>query len=295
MRYTQLRAFDAVARYGGFVMAAEHLRLTQPAISIQVRNLEEEYALKLFKRGGGAIALTLAGQRLFALTRTLFAIEDQVRDFLNETKDLNSGDLRLSVDGPHLAMSIIAAFRNRYPNIQLSVSSGNAHSVWTDLIEGRADVVIVANPPGDQRVTVQPIRESNLHVLVPVNHPWCNRQSIKMSALDRQPAILREPQSNTRRTLDKILNDSNCTLNVIMELGGREATMEAVAAGLGLGFVFADEALNDNRLKSIPITGTRFNNLDTVAALNSHRQRGVVKAFFNITEEWSTQNRTIDR
>lgn len=290
MRHTQLRAFDAVARYGGFVMAAEHLRLTQPAISIQVRNLEEEYALKLFRRGGGMIELTPAGQRLFALTRSFFAAEDQVRDFLNEAKDLDTGDLRLSVDGPHLAMALIATFRERYPNIQLIVSSGNAHSVWTDLIEGRADVVIVANPPANQRVTVQPIRESALHVLIPTNHPWSGRKSIKINALAGHPVILREVQSNTRRTLDKILIDSNCTLDVIMELGGREETMEAVAAGLGLGFVFAEEALNDQRVKSILISDAKIKNLDMIAALNTHRQRGVVKAFFDVVNEWSSQN-----
>ncbi len=290
MRHTQLHAFDAVARQGGFVAAAEHLHLTQPALTIQVRALEEQYALKLFSRSGGRVKLTEAGRQLFVLTRELFAVEDRVRDYLTASRDLDSGELRLSVDGPHLAMNLIAAFRQRYPKIQLSVSSGNAHSVWQDLIEGRADVVIVANPPDDQRVDIQPIRRSGLHVLVDAQHPWATRKKVKLTELVGQSAILREPQSNTRRTLDRALADTGLDLGVIMELGGREATLEAVAAGLGIGFVFAHEVGNDKRVRSVPLTGVKFTNLDTVAALNSHRQRGVVEAFFNVVESWADLN-----
>jgi len=290
MRHTQLRAFDAVARYGGFVIAAEHLGLTQPALTIQVRALEDEYAVKLFKRSGGRVRLTEAGKNLFQLTRELFAVEDRVRDFLTDSKDLESGELRLSVDGPHLGMALIAAFRQRYPKIKLAVSSGNAHAVWQDLIEGRADVVVVANPPKDRRVDIMPIRRSGLHVLVPKGHAWATRKSVRISDLAGQPVVLREPQSNTRRTLDRALEAKAISLDVIMELGGRETTLEAVATGLGLGFVFAHEVSGDRRLKSVPLSGTKVSNLDTLAALISHRRRGVVRAFFEVVENWRTLN-----
>jgi LysR family transcriptional regulator, low CO2-responsive transcriptional regulator len=288
MRFTQLRAFDAVARHGGFVAAAQQVGLTQPALTIQVRALEEDYALKLFKRKGGKVRLTQAGQQLFQLTRELFAVEDRVRDFLRESKELESGELRLSVDGPHLAMALIAAFQKRYPKIRLAVSSGNAHSVWRDLIDGRADVVVVANPPDNKRTDIAPIRESRLHVLVPINHPWASRDSVAVRELSAEPAVLREPRSNTRRTLDLVLKDSKTVLDVVMELGGREATLEAVAAGLGIGFVFAHEVSADIRVRSIPLSGTKYRNIDTVAALTTHRRRGVVDAFFSVVRDWST-------
>jgi aminoethylphosphonate catabolism LysR family transcriptional regulator len=294
MRYTQLRTFDAVARRGGFVAAAEYLHLTQPAVSIQVRSLEDDYAVKLFRRAGGKVSLTNTGQELFALTRELFAVEDRVRDFLKGSKELESGDLRLSVDGPHLAMALIAAFRQQYPKIQLEVSSGNAHSVWQDLMEGRCDVAVVANPPDDTKVTIQPIRLSDLHVLVPSAHPWRKRRSVKLSELSKQSVVLREPQSNTRQTLERTLKDCNLSLDVAMELEGREATLEAVAAGIGIGFVFAHEANGDQRVKSIPITDTTTKNLDTVATLKSHRERSVVRAFFDVVGAWSAANGNLD-
>jgi len=290
MRYTQLRAFDAVAREGGFALAAERLSLTQPALTIQVRALEDAYAVKLFRRGGGKATLTGPGRELFQLTGELFAVEGRIRDYLSASQELETGDIRLSVDGPHLAMGLIAAFRARYPGVQMAVSSGNAHEVWHDLMEGRADVAVVANPPKDLRTEVMPIHRCALQVLVSVDHPWADRPSVGIPDLVGQPAILREPQSNTRKTLDRILDDTKTRLDVMLELGGREAMLEAVAAGLGIGFVFEREVTGNTRVKSIPLKGASPDNLDTVAALKSHRGRRVVRAFFDIAGEWRDLN-----
>jgi len=290
MRYTQLRAFDAVAREGGFALAAERIGLTQPALTIQVRALEDAYAVKLFRRGGGKATLTGPGRDLFQLTSELFAVEGRIKDYLSASKELKTGEIRLSIDGPHLAMGLIAAFRERYPGVQMAVSSGNAHEVWRDLMEGRADVVIVANPPKDQRAEVMAIHRCALQVLVGIDHPWAKRSALSISDLVAQPAILREPQSNTRRTLERILDDTNTRLDVMLELGGREAILEAVAAGLGIGFVFEREVTGNTRVKSIPLKGATHDNLDTVAALKSHRARRVVQAFFEIAKEWRDLN-----
>lgn len=290
MRYTQLRAFDAVAREGGFSRAAERLSLTQPALTIQVRALEDAFAVKLFQRGGGKATLTGPGHELFRLTRELFAVEGRIHDYLSASKELETGEIRLSVDGPHLAMGLIAAFRERYPGVQMAVSSGNAHEVWHNLMEGRGDVVIVANPPDDKRVSVLPIHRCALQVLVGVDHPWAQRAMLELSDLVGQPAILREPQSNTRRTLERILAKTGTRLDVTLELGGREAVLEAVAAGLGIGFVFEREVTGNTRVRSIPLNGATQDNLDCVAALNSHRRRRVVSAFFDIAGEWRDLN-----
>ena len=103
MRHTQLKAFDTVALEGGFSAAAERLRLTQPAVTIQVRALEEAYAISLFQRTGTEITLTETGRILFALTREMFGVEDRIKEFLSASRDLETGDLRLAADVPQLA------------------------------------------------------------------------------------------------------------------------------------------------------------------------------------------------
>lgn len=290
MNHTQLRTFHAVASRGGFVAAADHLHLTQPAVSIQVRNLEDAYGVLLFDRSQGKVSLTSAGQTLYALTRELFAVEDQIHDFLNASSELDVGDLRISVDAPHLAMQLIAAFHQRYPNIRLDVSSGNTPAVWRDLMDGRADVVVAANPPDDKQIFSEPVRTGHLHALVPDTHPWSQKPTVALTDVATQPVILREPQSNTRQTLDRAVTDNRLAFDVVMELGSREATVEAVAAGIGIGFVFASEIDHDHRVKSIPLSGDIPPNIDSVATLNKHRKRNVVRAFFEIAEQWRSGN-----
>ena len=287
MRHTQLKAFDTVALEGGFSAAAERLGLTQPAVTIQVRALEEAYAIGLFQRTGTKVTLTEPGRILFTLTREMFGVEDRIKDFLSASGDLETGDLRLAADVPQLAMNMIATFRRVYPNVGISVSLGNHREVWRDLIERRADAIVVANPKPDARVRIVPLCNQHLIVLVSVDHQWAGRQQIDTSELAGMPAILREPQSNTHQILETVIKDANIHLDTVLELGSREAVLEAVAAGLGIGFAFDGEIPDDPRIRICQLKGKRYENLHTAACLKSQHERGVVRAFLAIAKSWA--------
>ena len=283
---TQLRAFHAVAEHGSFSEAALRVGVTQPALTIQVRNLEKAYGVRLFDRAGDGVRLTPAGEHLYRLTGNLFTVQDDIEQFLAASRDLETGMLRLSADGPHLATRLIAAFRAAYPGVEVSLRLGNAPAVWEDLAGGRADAVISADAPDiDANYTV-PVMESRLVVIVGAGHPWFNRRRISIQKLTGQDAIVRERRSNTRRTGDRLLRDHDVALGSRLVLESREAVVEAVAAGLGLGFIFDSEITPDPRLRALRIHEAAIANREVAACLNARRHYNLIRAFMDTATRW---------
>lgn len=285
MRYTQLRAFDCVAREGSFSRAAQVLRLTQPAVTVQVRGLEEVYGLRLFERRGNRIDLTGAGAELFALTRQMFAAEAQVQDYLTASHKLDSGELRLSADGPHVALPLIAAFRARFPGIRLEVSLGSSVAVWQNLLDQRADAVVVSNPPKDQRSDVVPLGAQSIVAIAPRGHPLAGAGTVSLKRLRGAGVIRREPTSNLQRQVSRACKAAGVALNPVLELGSQEAVREAAALGLGLGFATERETDHNPRLAVIPVKELRNCNAEAAACLRTQRQRRTVAAFLEVARE----------
>jgi aminoethylphosphonate catabolism LysR family transcriptional regulator len=279
MRYFQLRAFDAVARQRSFSKAAELLGLTQPAITMQVRNLERACGQALFSRAGRQIELTEPGTELLALTRQIFEIEDRIETFINAANELAQGNLRIAADGPHVALEVIAAFRQRYPGIDVAVTLGSQRAVWQDVLDYRVDAAIIGNPAADDRLTVVPITRQDMMVLLPASHRLATRPKLRLADLAGEGMIRREAGSNTQRVLDQELRRAGLNLPVVLELGSREAVREAVALGLGIGFLFERECTADPRLIAVPLSDMRGTNLDAVICLSSQRKRRIVQAF----------------
>ncbi|OUS13904.1 hypothetical protein A9Q97_04405 [Rhodospirillales bacterium 47_12_T64] len=282
MRHSQLRAFDAVAREGSFSRAALLLNLTPPAVTIQVRSLEEAYGLTLFKRSGGKATLTADGQDLYDKTRRFFIEEEEIRDHLSASSALDVGHLKISADGPHVALSIISSFRAKYPGIKLSVSLGNAESVREDILAQRADVGITANCRGDDRLVIDELSIQSMIALFHKDHSLSGRSEISLLELEDEQLILRERGSNTRRVLDKEMKHLGLRYGNVLELGSREAVREAVAVGLGTGFLFEHETLGDDRTRAVFIKELRNSNRDMVVYLKSQLKRRAVEAFVSI-------------
>jgi aminoethylphosphonate catabolism LysR family transcriptional regulator len=285
MRYFQLRAFNAVARQRSFSKAATVLGVTQPAITMQVRNLERACGQALFSRADREISLTGAGMELLALTRLIFETEERVEAFIGAANELAQGNLRIAADGPHVALTVIAAFRQRYPGIDVAVTLGSQRTVWQDVLDYRVDAAILGNPSADDRLTVVPILRQDMMVVLPVGHRLAARSELRLAELAGEGMIRREPGSNTQRVLDQELRRAGLALPVALELGSREAVREAVALGLGIGFLFERECTVDTRVIAVPLTDMRGTNLDAVICLSSQRKRRIVDAFIETAKE----------
>jgi aminoethylphosphonate catabolism LysR family transcriptional regulator len=254
MRYVQLRAFHYVAICGGFSRAAEALFLTQPAISDQVRKLEEEYDIILFNRRKKQVTITDAGQRLLEITRRLFEVEKQAHEMLSESRTLRSGTLRVIADSAHHALPIISHFRERYPGIELSIRSGNSGEVITQLYNYEAEIGILGEVPESPDFETIKLSSAPLIAFTAAGHPLSKAGSISLASLSKQMLVLREQGSKTRQNIEAAAEARGITLKAAIEAEGREAVREIVATSGGVGIVSAAEFGQDGRLVPIQIS-----------------------------------------
>lgn len=280
--YAPLRAFHAVALHGGFSKAAAALHLTQPAISDQVRRLEGDFGVSLFNRRPRAVELTPIGRRLLIATRRFFDAEKDARDILSAARSLSTGSLTVYADAPYLAMRLIAAFREHHPGIEIKVQTGNAETCLESVLDFHADVAISASNRQDARLHYQQLHSEPLAAVLTPEHPLAAGASIDLAALSREPLIYREPRSVTQRLFQDDLASAGLVCTPVVEVEGREALMEAVAANIGVGVMAASELGVDQRLVSVPIVDTRSLMTESLVRLADRPPSVIIDAVFAI-------------
>lgn len=286
MRYVQLRAFHHVATTGGFSRAAEALHLTQPAISDQVRKLEEEYEVQLFNRIRRQITLTAEGEALLAITRRFFEVEREALEMLSERRALREGNLRIIADAPHHLLHILGRFRQRYPSVRVFVQSGNTDTVIEALYRYEADVGVLGELPTGQDLTVLPLSSSPIIAFAAHDHPAATCGRLCLPDLAAMPLVFREKGSRTRAKLEQAAAAAGLTLVPAIEAEGREAVRELVAGGAGVGFVSAAEFGQDARLKPIPLDDATGMTMDeALVCLTARKEGRLLRAFLAMARD----------
>lgn len=285
MRYVQLRAFHYVAICGGFSRAAEALCLTQPAISDQVRKLEEEYDVILFNRHKKQVSLTKAGQQLLEITRRLFDVEKQALELLTESRALRAESLRVVADSAHHMLHILGRFRERYPGIAMVVSSGNSEEVIAQLYDYEAEVGILGEVPESRDFEVIKLSSTPLIAFTNRDHPLSGRKAITLAELSEQMLVLRERGSKTRQSIEAAARAKGLALIPSIEAEGREAVREIVATGGGVGVVSAAEFGQDPRLLPIRLSDSEVLMDEALVCLRERAAGKVIRAFFETARE----------
>lgn len=285
MRYTQLRSFHAVAETGSVTAAANHLNVSQPTLTTQIRQLEAEYAIELFVRTGRRILLTEAGRQLQQITRRMLADEADARHFLTESRELRTGRLKVGAVGPFHATEMLVAFHARYPDIEISVSIGNSNVVLRNLLEFQSDVAVLAYVESDERLWYSQYSRDEIVVFGRRDHPLFapDRKSVRITELDGRRMVAREHGSNTRRASDEAMAKANVRPKIVMEIGSREAVREAVASGVGFGFVSNAEYIGDDRIRRLPIADAEIFNYAHVVCRKDRSQSRLISAFLEVT------------
>lgn len=284
MRYTQLRAFHHVALSGGFSRAAEALGQTQPAISDQVRRLEEAHDVLLFHREARQVRLTEAGEGLFRLTNRFFETEDEIAGYLDRNRAAVTGRLRIIADSAVHITPNIGRFRVAHPNVALSLWTGNTEDVLARLRSYEAEIGVVGNlgPAHDvDRVELgrTPIVAIAAHGLLP-GEP----SEIAFRDLPRWPLVFREPGSRTRAQIEAVAAEVGIELKPVIEVEGREAMREVVATGAGLGFLSEAEFGHDFRLRKVALGGVEVGMSETLVTLSARRDVPAIRAFLKALE-----------
>ncbi len=287
MRYVQLRAFHNVAIHGGFSRAADALSLTQPAVSDQVRKLEETYDVVLFNRQKKQVTLTQAGRQLLELTRRMFDNEQQVLELLEESRAVQSGTLRIIVDAAYHLLPILSRFRERFPDVRISVRTGNTETVIASLYSYQVDLGILGEIPKRQDFDVVTLSSSPIIAFAAAHHPLAKQGKVSLRKLAAYPLVVRERGSKTRQKLEETALAAGVTLYPTIEAEGRESVHEIVAAGGCIGFVSSAEFSHDPRVVPIRIEGPDMIMDEALICLRERSGGKLVRTFLEIASSLS--------
>lgn len=279
INFTYLRTFHAVAEKRGFTAAAKALRIGQPTVTIQIKELEERYGVELLLRMGRQVELTEVGTVLFEFTRRIMSLCDEADELLTSSGQFQTGQLRLAAVGPFHATDMIATFKRRYPDIGVSVLLGNSDLTLSNLLELKADVAILAHVVDDPRIHTIHYRTHNVVVFVNRDHPWFERTTVRLGELSGQPFVLRERGSTTRRAFEKAAEEANISIQPVLEIGSREGVWKAVERGLGISVVADFEFVPHPNLRTLEIAGSAIETEYRIACLRERRSSPKVKAF----------------
>jgi len=285
MRYAQLRAFHYVATHGGFSRAAEALYISQPAVSDQVRKLEEEYDILLFDRSKRQVSVTARGLELLEITHRMFDQEQQARDFLTESGALTSGTLRLFVDSAYHVTDLLSSFRRLYPRVSILMRVGNSDDVTSALKSYDADIGVFGEMSKKKEMDMLPLGDSPLVAFAAKGSEFDPLKLETYADLLKYPLVMRETGSKTRQKLEDAAQSVGVPLIPTIVTEGREAVREVVASGAGIGFVSLAEFSPDPRLFQIPLPLPCPVMEEVMVCLHDRRNQKVIRAFMTMARE----------
>ncbi len=232
----QLKVFEAVARHKSFTRAAEELFLTQPTVSMQVKQLTKTVGLPLFEQVGKRLYLTEAGRELLSTCREIFEHLSQFEMKVADLKGLKQGKLKLAVitTAKYFIPRLLGSFCQQYPGIDISLQVTNHERVIDRLAENRDDLYIVSQLPENMDISYHSFLDNPLVVLAPKNHPLAKEKNIPLERIAAESFIMRELGSGTRKATQKLFDQHGISVKVKLELGSNEAIKQAIAGGLGL-------------------------------------------------------------
>jgi DNA-binding transcriptional LysR family regulator len=232
----QLKVFETAARLSSITRAAEELSLTQPTVSMQIKQLTKNIGLPLFEQVGKRLYLTEAGQELFATCNQIFDRLSQFEMKVADLQGMKKGRLKLSAitTTKYFMPRALAPFCQMYPGIDIALEITNHERILERLGDNQDDLYIMSQIPDHSDVACYPFLENPLVVLAPRNHPLAHEKNIPIERLQNEQFIMRERGSGTRASVEKLLDEHGVSVKVKLELGGNEAVKQAISVGFGI-------------------------------------------------------------
>ncbi|MEC5405490.1 LysR family transcriptional regulator [Paraburkholderia sp. MPAMCS5] len=254
----QLITFAAVAEHRNISRAALALHLSQPAVSGQLRQLQDEFGEPLYQRDGRGVRLTPAGEQLASYAARLRETWRQAHAYRDALRGLEHGTLRIgatTTPASYLLPYLIADFHRRYPQVSVHTADGNTSDIVGAL--GSVDIALIEGPVGAHLppdTAVHAWREDEIVAIMPRSHPLAQSAQdakIELATLGGEPLIVREAGSGVRQIVERAFAHAGVRMRVALEIAGVEGVKEAVRAGMGIGFVSAMSMRHENGALSV--------------------------------------------
>ncbi len=283
----RIRVFRAVAQHLNFSRAAEELLLTQPAVTQQIKALEDEFGVPLFDRGGGHIALTPSGKSLLPFAERMKTLSDEAFAAVAEAFGEHAGELMVGASqtiGQYLLPTFVAGFLRANPKVKISARSGNTDEMLEALLAREIQLALIEGPERRKDLHIEPFMEDHMVLVVPAAHGWAN-SDIKVEDLKSEPILMREFGSGSRRVVEQALATAGLKtkdLSIRMELDSTEGLLSAVEAGLGITFVSRWAIRNQlalGTLKIARVNGLKLSRRFSMAYASGPEPTGIVGLF----------------
>ena len=241
VNFHQLLIFHNVAQLGSFTKAARELSISQPAVSIQVKELERSLNTTLVNRVRRGVFLTDSGEVVYGYTKRIFSLADEMRLAVQDLEGLQAGRLSIgssSTPGEYILPLAMGIFRERYPKIDISLAISNTDTVVQQILSHELDLGMAGADVDIEGLSSFPYVEDEVVIVASPTHPLSrDRRWVSLQEIESQPLIMREVGSATRNAASDFFQAHNMEVNIAMELGSNEAVKRAAGAGLGLGLL----------------------------------------------------------
>jgi len=253
--------FFEAARSGSFTGAARKLFITQPAVTAQMKALEDQCNLKLFKKKGRRLYLSDEGKTLYEYAKRIFEYEREVEDVIEEMRKLKRGILRLGTSkayARYFMPFLISSFREAYPHIKVYLDEGSSLDIIRSLVDLKNEVAVIARVEDHPGVTFIPFKQDQLMLILAPNHLLSRRKSVAVEELEDDPMIMKEAGSGTRKRVNELFSAKGLTPNVLMETSNTEFIKQLVQRGEGISFLVEEAVaadIREKRLATVPVDG----------------------------------------
>ena len=253
MDFDQLEIFLEVARLASFSRAAEKRYRTQPAISSQIRALEEEVGARLLDRSGGRVSLTAAGKLFFKYAEDTIEHRKTILTEIAETERVPRGEIVVGANEGtclHILPEVFAQFKRDYPGVSVSIKRSDYARILESILENAVDFGIVSLPVNDNRLQAELIHRDELVAIMPAGHPLSSKKNVTVAEVAAFPLVVPKA-GHTRDALDTLFYDRKLKPNLAMELDSSELLKRFVAADVGIGFIARSNIEEDIRAKAL--------------------------------------------
>lgn len=287
LNINQLRAFYHVAKSLSFSAAAEDLFVTQPAVTKQIKLLEESCDLKLFKRRKNKLYLTDEGKKVLVYASRIFELERQLEEALSSIRYQKQGSLRIGTTktyAKYFMPRLLAPFQDSFPGVIIDLDEGSSLGMTESLLDFRNSLAIVAKVLDHPDITFRPLMLEEIVIIASPEHPLARGGSVDLAVLGGQPFVMKEYGSGTRKLIERLAHDENIYFNVIAQTSNMDFIKQLVRHQQALSFVVktaVETELAAGELVAIPMEGLKLVLEINLAYLQGYELPLAAKAFQN--------------
>ena len=284
LNFNQLRVFYHAAKNLNFTAAANDLFITQPAVTFQVKSFEEYCNLKLFKKRGRKIVLSDEGKTLFEYAENIFKYEKEIENVIDEMRELKRGVLSLGTTktyARYFMPLMVTSFHANYPNIKIQLNEGSSLDMIHSLLDLKIEVAVIAKAVDHPEVNFFPFSKEEMAVIVAPNHRL-TKKAVAFKDLSNEPFIMKEKGSGTRKLVEQLFSNENCTPDILMETSNTEFIKQLVQRGEGVSIVVREAVaaeLGEKNLVEVPLKGRKIFQDVSIAYLKKQVLSPPAKAF----------------